>query len=323
MLEVLEILRPIGIIVLILLVITVLLSIADKLLVSYGTCRIKVKKEEEEKEFVVQGGGNLLSVLIDNGMQIPAACGGRGTCGYCKVNVQRGGGQILPTEEIFIDKENVALGARLACQVKVKDDIDLFVPDLLTTVKSMVKSGTFDTRLKWRFIRTDKPRPASAASVGGRPDRKTRMKMLEIIEKHREAPGAIMPMLQDTNEVFKYLPRPALELVSKEMDIPLSAVFRIATFYNAFSLKPRGKHVITVCTGTACHVKGSADILATFEEKLGIKSGETTEDMVFTLDAVRCIGCCGLAPVLTINEDVHGLVTKKKVPELIEMYKAM
>ena len=102
---------------------------------------------------------------------------------------------------------------------------------------------------------------------------------------------------------------------------PLSAVYRIATFYNAFSLEPRGKYVVTICTGTACHVKGAADILAAFEEQLGIKSGQTTDDMRFTLDAVRCIGCCGLAPVLTINEDVHGLMTTKKVPELVDMYR--
>jgi len=317
----LEILAPVGIIALILLVITVLLSIADKLLVSYGECSISVEKEGEKKEFKVTGGATLLSVLIDNGMQIPAACAGRGSCGYCKVNVRAGGGKILPTEEVFIDKEEGSAGTRLACQVKVKDDIELYVPDLLTTVKSMAKSGNFDTRLKWRFVRTDKPRPMPGARVKAKLDRRDRSRMSEIIEKHRDTPGAIMPMLQDVNETFKYLPRPALELVSSEVDLPLSEVFRIATFYNAFSLKPRGRHVITVCTGTACHVKGAANILAGFEEHLGIKSGETTEDALFTLEAVRCIGCCGLAPVLTVNADVHGLMTKKKVPEIIEQYR--
>jgi len=318
----LEILAPVAIIVVILFVITVLLSIADKLLVSYGECRIKVKKEEEEKEFVVQGGATLLTALIDNGMQIPASCGGRGTCGYCKVNVKSGGGQILPTEEIFIDKEDETQGARLACQVKIKEDVELFVPDLLTTVKSMVKGGTFDTRLKWRFLMDDKPDLQPQLKKVKKPDRETRRRVEEIVEKHRADPGSVMPVLQDVNETLKYLPETALRLVAQDLDMPLSAVLRIATFYNAFSLKPRGKFVITVCMGTACHVKGAADILAKFEEELGIKSGTTSEDMHFTLDAVRCIGCCGLAPVLTINEDVHGLVTKKKVPELIEMYRS-
>ena len=113
MLEVVEPYLPILIIVVILFVITVLLSIADKLLVSYGDCRIKVKKEDEEKEFVVPGGATLLSALIDNGMQIPASCGGRGTCGYCKVNVKCGGGELLPTEEIFVSKEEEQAGAQV------------------------------------------------------------------------------------------------------------------------------------------------------------------------------------------------------------------
>jgi len=318
----LEILAPVAIIVAILFVITVLLSIADKLLVSYGECRIKVKKEEEEKEFVVQGGGTLLSALIDNGMQIPASCGGRGTCGYCKVHVRSGGGQILPTEEIFIDEEDEAQGARLACQVKIKEDLELFVPDLLTTVKGMVRTGSFDTRLKWRLLMNDKPDLQPQLKKIKKPDRDTRRRVEGIIEKRRDTPGAVMSVLQDVNETFKYLPETALRLVAQDLDMPMSTVLRIATFYNAFSLEPRGKFVITVCMGTACHVKGAADILAKFEEELGIKSGTTTEDMHFTLDAVRCIGCCGLAPVLTINEDVHGLVTKKKVPELIEMYRS-
>jgi NADH:ubiquinone oxidoreductase subunit E len=105
------------------------------------------------------------------------------------------------------------------------------------------------------------------------------------------------------------------------MDRPISELYRIATFYNAFSLEPRGKYVINICMGTACHVKGAADILATFERELGIEMGQTTDDKLFTLDAVMCIGCCGLAPVLKINEDVHGLMTKKAVPKLIKKYR--
>jgi len=150
-----------------------------------------------------------------------------------------------------------------------------------------------------------------------------RDKVDTIIERHSSVRGAVMPVLQDITESLRYLPEPVLKYVAQEMGTPLSNVFRIATFYNAFSLKPRGKYVISICTGTACHVKGAADILQNFEDELKVKAGETTEDMHFTLDAVRCIGCCGLAPVLKINEDVHGLLTKKRVPELIEMYRGM
>jgi NADH:ubiquinone oxidoreductase subunit E len=152
-------------------------------------------------------------------------------------------------------------------------------------------------------------------------DKKDRVLVENIVDRYEEIEGAIMPVLQAVNEKYKYLPEPILRTISKEMEIPMSAIFRIATFYNAFSLTPRGKYIISICTGTACHVKGASNILESFEDQLGIKTGGTTEDMHFTLEAVRCIGCCGLAPVLTVNEDVHGLMTKKKVPEIIEKYK--
>jgi NADH:ubiquinone oxidoreductase subunit E/ferredoxin len=313
---------PVLIMVLILLVITVLLVIADKLLVSYGECDISIKEEDEEKKFTVQGGITLLSALIDNNIEIPASCAGRGSCGFCKVQLSSGGGQLLPTEEIFTSKEERRDGVRLACQVKVKEDLEMRIPDLLTSVKSMVKNGTIDTKLKWKFMNTPSPVIIEKKKVQ-KIDRGTRDKVDEIIERYQDTDGAIMPVLQRVNETFNYLPEHILRLVSQEMDVPLSTVYRIATFYNTFSLKPRGKYIITICTGTACHVKGAADIVSAFEEQLGLNAGETTEDMLFTLDAVRCIGCCGLAPVLTINEDIHGLLTPKKVPELIDKYREL
>ncbi len=313
---------PVLIMVLILLVITVLLVIADKLLVSYGECAISIKEEDTEKKFSVQGGSTLLSALIENNVKIPASCAGRGSCGFCKVQLSSGGGQLLPTEEIFTSKEERRDGVRLACQVKVKEDLEMRIPDLLTSVKSMVKNGTIDTKLKWKFMNTLSPVIIEKKKVQ-KIDRGTRDKVDEIIERYQDTHGAIMPVLQRVNETFNYLPEHILRLVSQEMDVPLSTVYRIATFYNTFSLKPRGKYIITICTGTACHVKGAADIVSAFEEQLGLNAGETTEDMLFTLDAVRCIGCCGLAPVLTINEDIHGLLTPKKVPELIDKYREL
>ena len=100
-------------------------------------------------------------------------------------------------------------------------------------------------------------------------------------------------------------------------------MFRIATFYNAFSLEPRGKHIITVCTGTACHVKGAERIVSSLESELGIARGTSTSDMIFTLESVRCIGCCGLAPVLKVGEDIHGLMSKNKVPDLLNTYQSL
>jgi len=145
--------------------------------------------------------------------------------------------------------------------------------------------------------------------------------MNNIVEEYKDAEGGLVPILQKANDTFNYLPEPVLKYTAEKLGIPLSAVCRIATFYNAFSLEPRGKHIITVCLGTACHVKGAGKIVSALENKLGIKRGETTEDMLFTLEIVRCIGCCGLAPVLKVGEDIHGLMSKGKVPELISAYK--
>jgi NADH:ubiquinone oxidoreductase subunit E/ferredoxin len=314
-----ETLIPVGIITAILFTLTVILLIADKYLVSYGDCKVTVEAEDGNDEFVVQGGSTLLSILIGQGMEIPASCAGRGSCGFCKLNVKSGGGDILPTEEMFITNEEKKTGTRLACQVKVKEDIELFVPDLLSTVKGMADSDSFDLRSKWTFAREgvmqideDKKRPKL--------DRSEKNQTLDIIDKHRNEPGPILPILHDVNAAFNYLPEAVLRTMSKELDVPLSTIFRIATFYNAFSLTPVGKYKITVCTGTACHVRGAEGILETFEPALNIKRGETTEDGMFTLEEVRCIGCCGLAPVLTVNEDVQGPITKKKVPEIIQQY---
>ena len=185
----------------------------------------------------------------------------------------------------------------------------------------MVKNGTFDTKLKWRFIKVDKPKPLEEARKEQKLGKKELFAIQDIVEKHKQVGGAIMPVLQEVNERYRYLPEPVLKVVAEELAIPLSVVFRIATFYNAFSLVPRGKHVILVCMGTACHVKGAADILSSFEENLNVQTGETTEDMQFTVQAVRCIGCCGLAPVIMVNEEVHGPLTKKNIPEILEMYK--
>ena len=132
-----------------LLVITVLLALADRLLVTYGKCRIKVTRGEEEQEFEVQGGGNLLTYLTDRGIEISSSCGGKGSCGYCKVRVVEGGGQILPTEEIYMSRQEKAEGMRLACQVKVKNDVVIAVPDFLSIIRQMALNKKFDTRKRW------------------------------------------------------------------------------------------------------------------------------------------------------------------------------
>jgi len=144
--------------------------------------------------------------------------------------------------------------------------------------------------------------------------------MNNIIKDFEMSEKSLVPILQKTNDTFNYLPEPVLKYVADKLDMPLSAVCRIATFYNAFSLEPRGKHLITICLGTACHVKGAERVAQAFESELGIQRGTTTQDMMFSLESVRCIGCCGLAPVLKVGEDIHGHMAKNKVLELLKNY---
>ena len=141
-----------------------------------------------------------------------------------------------------------------------------------------------------------------------------------IIGTYRDEPGNLLPVLLEINRRFNWLPRAAIEHVSDELKIPLTEILRVASFYNAFSLVPRGKHIINVCLGTGCFVKGSTRLLDSLERKLGIKHGQTTEDMLFTLEVVRCIGCCALAPAMRVGEATFGRVTPNQVSKIIDSY---
>ncbi len=145
---------PIIVANLILLVITILLIIADRLLVTYGECKITISSQDEEKVLVVQGGDNLLSYLTAHNVEISSSCGGKGSCGYCKVRVTEGGGQILPTEEIYMSRQERLEMMRLACQVKVKNDLVITIPDFLAIVKDIVANNKFDPNKRWRVAVT-------------------------------------------------------------------------------------------------------------------------------------------------------------------------
>ena len=146
-------------------------------------------------------------------------------------------------------------------------------------------------------------------------------KIDNIIQQYGARESALLAILQDIQAEEKYLPKEALEHVSQKMNIPLVRVFRIATFYNALSLKPRGRHKIDVCLGTACHVRGGEKILDKLERDLKIPVGETTKDKRFTLEAVYCVGCCSLGPVAVIDGDVYGRLSQDKVPALLKDFK--
>lgn len=126
--------------------------------------------------------------------------------------------------------------------------------------------------------------------------------------------------LQDIQKELKYLPEEALRLVAQKINVPLSQVYSIATFYKAFSLEPRGRHLINVCMGTACHVRGGVQILEKLQRNLGIDTGGTTPDDRFSLEAVRCLGCCGLAPVVMIDGKFHGKLTQREIDRLLDQY---
>lgn len=146
-------------------------------------------------------------------------------------------------------------------------------------------------------------------------------KIKRIIKKHDGAKSAMVAVLQDIQDEYRYLPKDALSLISREMNIPLSRVYEVATFYNAFSLKPRGKYLVEVCAGTACHVKGGFNLLAKLERDLDIACGETTKDHLFTLEQVRCLGCCSLAPVVRVDGNIHAYLTQDEIPKILRNYR--
>ncbi len=145
-------------------------------------------------------------------------------------------------------------------------------------------------------------------------------KLKAIIAEHADDRGALMPVLQKAQEIYGYLPIEVQTIIAEGLDIPLEKVYGVVTFYAQFSLNPKGKYRISVCLGTACYVKGAGDLFNAFSEKLGIKGGEITPDGKFSLDACRCIGACGLAPVLTVNEDVYGNLTVDDVDRILAKY---
>ena len=142
-----------------------------------------------------------------------------------------------------------------------------------------------------------------------------------IIERHRGEQGALMPILQEAQDVYGYLPCEVQKRIALGLDIPVSEVFGVATFYSQFLLNPKGQHPISVCLGTACYVKGAQQVIDKFSEVLGIGPGETSEDGLFTIDALRCIGACGIAPAVSINGKVYPKVKVGDVPGIVESYR--
>ncbi len=144
-------------------------------------------------------------------------------------------------------------------------------------------------------------------------------KVLEILEKYNFKKSNLIPVLQAVQEEYRYLPEEVLTYLATALNMPVAEIYGVATFYAHFALEPKGKYVVKVCDGTACHVKGSSNLIDAVNKKLSLKKGEhTTSDMMFTVEAVSCLGACGLAPVMVINEQVYGQVKQNRVAEIID-----
>lgn len=145
-------------------------------------------------------------------------------------------------------------------------------------------------------------------------------KLNAILERYPDPTGYIIAILHEVQSHYNYLPQEALVYVAKCIKVPITRLYSIATFYHFFSLEPKGRHQVQVCLGTACHVKGSEKLLHELERQLGVKEGETTDDMQFSLGAVRCIGACSLAPVVVVDHDTHAKIATKQVSALLKTY---
>lgn len=141
-----------------------------------------------------------------------------------------------------------------------------------------------------------------------------------ILAKYQGKKGSLIPVLQEAQDLYGYLPESAIRHIARELNIPTSEVYGVVTFYSQFHLKPRGRNIIKVCQGTACHVRGGKAILGQIQDSLKIKPGETSDDLRFTLEIVACIGACGLAPVIMINDDTHGRLTPDVLDDILNKY---
>lgn len=159
----------------------------------------------------------------------------------------------------------------------------------------------------------------SGCACGGAAERYE--ELAAILARYQEVPGALIPVLQQAQDAYGYLSREVLERIAEGLKLPISQVYGVVTFYSQFHLNPRGKHIVRVCQGTACHVRGAKAILEAMEKELGVKPGETTADLNFTLETVACIGACGLAPVMMIDDDTYGRLTPEGIGGILQPYR--
>ncbi len=157
-----------------------------------------------------------------------------------------------------------------------------------------------------------------AKEMNGEMDKES---LRQLLEKHESEPGALIPILQEIQESLGYLPEEALVFVSEEVGIPLGKIYGVVTFYSQFYLSPRGKNIMRVCHGTACHIGGAERISEAVSEELGVDEGATTEDGEFTVERVACLGCCSLAPCVMVNDETHARLSPRKIKRIVKKYR--
>lgn len=158
------------------------------------------------------------------------------------------------------------------------------------------------------------------SSLPFRGTKEQEQQLMQVIENHKDQPGGLMPIMQEAQAIYSYLPLEVQQMIAKGLGISVEEVYGVATFYSQFALSPKGEYKISVCLGTACYVKGSGNIFNKICEKLGIQAGECTADGKFSLEACRCIGACGLAPVMTVNDDVYGRLVVDDIDTILAKY---
>ena len=277
----------------------------------------KVKKEDDEcvGAVLVVGGGI-------SGMQSALDLAESGFKVYLLDKTPAIGGTMAQLDKTFPTNDcSMCIMAPKLVEVGRHPNIELLTYSELEEIKGSAGHFKVEVRKKARFVDESRctgcgvcttkclirniPQIPDAASIRDSIDAKDLQRYDEIINRYGGEKGALISILQDMNAEFNYLPETALKYTAEELKTPLSQVYHVATFYTAFSLKPRGKHLVKVCVGTACHVRGAQKVLETIQRKLGIKPGETTKDQKFTLETVSCLGACALGPVVVIDNNYH------------------
>lgn len=163
------------------------------------------------------------------------------------------------------------------------------------------------------------PNRRTVVPFAGTPEQEERLR--EAIERHRGGEDELMPILHEAQDIYGYVPEEVQSVIAKALDVPLTEVYGVATFYSRFALNPKGAHCVSVCLGTACYVRGAADVLAEVERRLGCKAGSITADGQFSVDATRCVGACGLGPIVLVDDDVYSHVAVDDVDDILSAYR--